>query len=83
MTAQREAHIEQFPVGSLVQTPTGRIGVVVCWTYGQRGDIPRCAVRYLDSVDSREMARLVPSFLALLVKGPVFAKAVERWINGG
>ena len=74
-----EDDITSFPVGSLVQTPTGRIGVVVAWTYGQFGDVPRCSVRYLDSRDSREMARLVPRLLKMLVRGPIFLKAISGW----
>ena len=34
--------IERCSIGSLVQTPTGRIGVISAWTYGKRGDLPRC-----------------------------------------
>lgn len=71
--------IERCPVGSLVQTPTGRIGVVIDWTYGKRGDFPRCLVRYLDSRDRRECARLLPRLLIVLIRGAIFTKAVEAW----
>ena len=73
--------IEAFPIGSLVQTPTGRIGVVADWTYGKRGDFPRCLVRYLDSRDRRECARLLPRYLTVLIRVAVFVKAVRGWMN--
>lgn len=37
-------------VGDLVRTPTGRPGVIVGFTYGARGDLPRASVRYLDKI---------------------------------
>lgn len=73
--------IERCSIGSLVQTPTGRIGVISAWTYGKRGDLPRCLVRYLDSLDRRECARLCPRYLTVLIKGAVFVKAAESWMK--
>lgn len=73
--------IDAYPVGSLVQTPTGRVGVVTDWTYGKRGDLPRCLVRYLDSRDRRECARLLPVYLTMLIRGTVFVPAVRGWMS--
>lgn len=73
--------IDDFPVGSLVRTPTGRVGVIIKHIWGDRdgGDFPRCSIRYLDSIDCRECARLRPQFLTMLIPAPTFAIACDRW----
>lgn len=77
--------IEDFPIGSLVMTPTGRIGVIIKHIWGDRdnGDFPRCLVRYFDSVDRRECARLQPNFLRLMIPAKVFVPAINSWRRGG
>lgn len=52
---------KQLDVGSFVVTPSGRVGVIVAFTYGARGDLPRAAVRYMDRINDE-----VPLQLKLL-----------------
>ena len=42
---------KQLDAGSFVVTPSGRVGVIVAFTYGSRGDLPRAAVRYMDRIN--------------------------------
>lgn len=42
---------KQLDAGSFVVTPSGRVGVIVAFTYGARGDLPRAAVRYMDRIN--------------------------------
>lgn len=78
-----DGYAQEIPKGSLVSTPTGRLGVVMGRVYGQRGDLERCRVRYLDSSDRRESTTLCPNMLVLLIRGPVFQKAVRRLVEDG
>lgn len=78
---KRDKDVDEFPVGSLVMTPSGRVAVVTKHIWGDRdhGDFARCLVRYLDSADERECCRIVPTLLNLLVAGRIFRKAIESW----
>lgn len=58
-------NLEDFAPGSLVQTPTGRFGIVMKLTYGADGDLPRCQIRYLDGI-TRDYVRLQPETLVLI-----------------
>ena len=49
---------ESIEKGSLVMTPTGRPGIVEKIVYGERGDIPRAIIKYLDSENIEEEVRL-------------------------
>lgn len=69
---------DDIDVGTLVATPVGRLGVVMGISYGKRGDLARCRLRYLDSISSRETALLQPNLLRPIIKGRVFMTTIKR-----
>ena len=64
----KRRNLEDFEPGSLVQTPTGRYGIVTKHIYGADGDLPRCQIRYLDG-STRDFVRLQPDSLTLIAPG--------------
>lgn len=72
--------IEQIPIGSMVQTPTGRLGVVAERVFGSRESTPRCRIRYLDT-STRESTLIQPNLLIVLCRGDVFRVAIKKWLE--
>ena len=44
--------------GSLVMTPSGRPGLITKIVFGERGDLTRAQIKYLDSVSADEEVTL-------------------------
>lgn len=73
--------VDQLPVGTLVRTPTGRIGMVVKHIYGADGDLPRCLVAYLDAENRRDLVRLRPDCLEAVSRPRTLAFLAKKYLN--
>lgn len=73
--------IDDLPVGTLVRTPTGRIGMVVKHIWGADGDLPRCLVAYLDADNRRDLVRLRPDCLEAVSKAKTLSFLAKKYLK--